>query len=235
MNENATHAPFEKEIAFYESVCSGDLELVKMLATPLCSEGYGKLSSDPLRNLRYHLIVSVAMITRYCINGGMSPEDGFNLSDSFILRADECNTENELHELHQEMLICYTKKMNRVKIGNIYSKQIIKAVDYINCHINEKITIQDISDHVSLSVSYLSRLFKDEVGHNVSEYITIRKIETASRMFKYSEQSTSEISCLLNFSSQSYFIKVFKKYTGMTPKEYKSKYNFLKRQHSESD
>lgn len=227
MSEAILHAPFEKEIAFYESICSGDLELVKMLKTPLCSEGYGTLSKNRLRNLRYHLIISISMITRYCINYGMTPEEAYNLSDSFIMKADECKYEEELNDLHFEMISCFTKKMGRVKIGNICSKQIIKAVYYINCHINEKITMRNISDHVSLSVSYFSRLFKEEVGYNVSDYITMKKIETASRMFKYSTQSTSEISCLLNFSSQSYFIKVFKKYTGMTPKEYRSKYNFF--------
>lgn len=227
MSEPMLHDPLEKEIAFYESVCSGDIELVKMLATPLGSEGYGTLSKDPLRNIRYHLIISISMITRYCINDGMAPEEAYSLSDSYIMKADECNTEKEIHTLHFEMIEAFTKKMGRVKLGGVYSKQIIKAVDYINCHINEKLTMQKIADHISLSVSYFSRLFKEEVGYNVSEYITMKKIETASRMFKYSSQSTLEISCQLNFSSQSYFIKVFKKYTGMTPREYRSKYTFF--------
>lgn len=227
MSEPILHGSFEKEIAFYESVCSGDIELVKMLATPLGSEGYGTLSKDPLRNIRYHLIISISMITRYCINDGMAPEEAYNLSDRFIMQADECKTEKELRRLHYDMIEDFTKKMGRIKLGNVYSKQIIKAVDYINSHINEKITMQEIADHIALSVSYLSRLFKEEVGYNVSEYITMKKIETASRMFKYSSQSTLEISCQLNFSSQSYFIKVFKKYTGMTPREYRSKYTFF--------
>ena len=39
--ENFVHSSFDQEIAFYESICSGNIELVRMLATPLCSEGYG--------------------------------------------------------------------------------------------------------------------------------------------------------------------------------------------------
>ena len=39
--EDFVHASFDQEIAFYESICSGNIELVRMLATPLCSEGYG--------------------------------------------------------------------------------------------------------------------------------------------------------------------------------------------------
>ena len=227
MIDNKLHASFDKEVAFYESICSGNLETVKMLSTPLCSEGYGVLSRDALRNLKYHLIISVAMITRYCINNGLSPEEAYNLSDKYIMKADECSTENEVHRIHSEMIASFTKRMSRVKVENIYSKQIVKVIEYINCHISDKILLKDISEYISLSISYLSRLFKEEVGLNISEYITIKKVETAMSMFKFSAQSTAEISCALNFSSQSYFIKLFKKYTGMTPKEYKNKYSFM--------
>ena len=60
-----------------------------------------------------------------------------------------------------------------------------------------------------------------------SEYVTIKKVEVAADMIRYSGSSILEISNILNFSTQSYFIKVFKKYTGTTPNEYKKKYNFF--------
>jgi YesN/AraC family two-component response regulator len=221
------HAPFDREMEVYESICSGNLEMVKLLAKPLCSKGFGILSPNPIRNIKYHMIVSVAMITRFCINGGMPQEEAYTLSDFYIIKTDECATENEVHELHAQMLADFTKKMHNVKVRNIYSKQIVKAVDYINSHVHERIMIQEISDCLSLSVPYLSRLFKSEVGLNISEYITIKKVEAASGMLKYSEHTLLEISCSLSFSSQSYFIKVFKKYTGMTPKEYQKRYGLF--------
>ena len=87
--------------------------------------------------------------------------------------------------------------------------------------------IQEVADFLSLSVSYLSRLFKSEVGLNISEYIIKQKIKAAEGMLRSSSQSSTEISYILHFSSQSYFTKVFKKYTGMTPKEYQKLYKFL--------
>lgn len=182
---------------------------------------------DPLRNLKYHMIISVAMITRFCINGGMPSEEAYNLSDSYILKTDECLCEEEIHKIHSEMITSFTKKMNSIKTRNIYSKQIVKAINYINSHITEKIMIQEVADFLSLSVSYLSRLFKSEVGLNISEYIIKQKIKAAAGMLRSSSQSSTEISYILHFSSQSYFTKVFKKYTGMTPKEYQKLYKFL--------
>ncbi|MGN0620757.1 MAG: helix-turn-helix domain-containing protein [Porcipelethomonas sp.] len=227
MDEVFMHASFDREMAFYESIRTGNLETAKLLSTPLCSEGYGILSKNPLRNLKYHLVVSVSMITRFCISGGLSPEEAYCLSDSYIIRADEADTEEEVRKIHSEMILGFTKKMHNIKIRNIYSRQIVKAVDYINTHINEKISVQNIADYLDLSVPYLSRLFKSETGLNISEYISVKKVESASAMLKYSSQTTSEISYILNFSSQSYFTKVFRKYTGMTPGEYRRRFRFM--------
>lgn len=223
---NFEHTSFDREVAFYESICSGNTEKVKLLATPLCGKGYGILSHDELRNLKYHFTISVALITRFCINHGMSVEEGYNLSDMFILKADNCNNKNDVHKLHYEMIIKFTKRMYSINNEKIYSKQIVRAIDYIRDHLHSRIKIEDIANYLSLSVAYLSRLFKAETGMVLSEYINIKKIESASSMLQFSKYTDLEISNMLGFSSQSYFIKIFKKYTGMTPKEYKSRYRF---------
>ncbi|MGN1410954.1 MAG: AraC family transcriptional regulator [Oscillospiraceae bacterium] len=223
---NFEHTSFDREVAFYESICSGNTEKVKLLATPLCGKGYGILSHDELRNLKYHFTISVALITRFCINHGMSVEEGYNLSDMFILKADNCNNQNDIHKLHYEMIIKFTKRMYSINNEKVYSKQIVRAIDYISDHLHSRIKIEDIANYLSLSVAYLSRLFKAETGIVLSEYINIKKIESASSMLQFSKYTDLEISNMLGFSSQSYFIKIFKKYTGMTPKEYKSRYRF---------
>ncbi|MGN0612749.1 MAG: helix-turn-helix domain-containing protein [Porcipelethomonas sp.] len=221
------HNPYDKEIAFYESIRAGNYEIAKLLSTPLCGEGYGVLSKDPLRNIKYHLVVSVAMITRFCIEGGMSPEESYSLSDKLIMRTDEAETVEQVHELHHKAIEEFCIAMNEIRIRGVNSLQIIKAIDYIKTHVSEKITINDIARHLKISVPYLSRLFKAETGENVSEYVVKRKIESALIMLKYSGKSIADISCYLNFSSQSYFTKVFKKYVGMTPKEYKKGNYFI--------
>lgn len=223
--ETFAHAPFDREVAFYQSICSGNLETVKMLSTPLCSQGYGVLSKDPLRNLKYHLVVSVAIITRFCINGGMPPEEAYSLSDVFIQQADVCQTQEAVHAVHEEMILAFTRQMRRIKLQQ-YSKPIVKTMDYISDHLHQRILIEDVAEHLNLSVSYLSRLFKSETGMVLREYISIQKIEAATMLLQYSEYTDLEISTLLCFSSQSYFIKTFKKYVGMTPKTYKQHYRF---------
>ncbi|MCM1507786.1 MAG: AraC family transcriptional regulator [Ruminococcus flavefaciens] len=225
--ENFRHASFDREIAFYESICSGNMELVRVFMKPLCCEGCGVLSEDPLRNLKYHMVVLSAMIARYCIRGGMSPEESYGMSDFYIMKTDKCTTESEVRAVHAEMIEGYTNKMRRIKLNGVFSKQIVRAVDYIICHIHSRILLNDVAEHLKISPAYLSRLFRQETGETFSEYVNRMKIEEASSLLLYTECTDIEISNMLSYSSQSYFIKVFRKYTGLTPKHYKRQYRIF--------
>lgn len=219
------HASFDREVAFYESICSGNMELVKVFMKPLFCEGCGILSEDFLRNLKYHMVVLAAMIARYCINGGMTPEESYSLSDFYIMKTDKCQTESEIRTVHVEMIEGYTDKMRQIKLSGVYSKQIVRAIDYIICHLHNRISLEETAERLKISSSYLSRLFKKETGIAFGEYVNKLKIEEAASLLLYTEYTDTEISSLLGFSSQSYFIKIFKKYTGTTPKKYKKQYN----------
>ena len=222
--ENFEYASFDREIAFYESICAGNIELVRVYATPLCSEGYGILSKDPLRNLKYHFSISAALIARFCINSGMTPEEAYSLSDVYIMKADECVNADGVHKVHNEMTEEYTRRMRQVRNSSIYSKQIVRVLDFISEHLHSRIMINDAAKYLQISSAYLSRLFKSETGMAFSDYVNRKKIEEASSLLRFSEYSDLEISNLLCFSSQSYFIKIFKRYMGMTPREYKKRY-----------
>ena len=218
------HSPFEKEFEFYDCVKSGDTERVKKLMTPLGSGGSGNLSDDFIRNLKYHFIVTIALITRFCVEGGMEMETAYTLSDLYILKMDKCKSEAEIRSLHSEAVLDFTSQMRNVSRGTVYSKPVILTMDYIYDNLHSKISVQDIASHVSLSVSYLSRLFHKEVGVTISTYIAVKRVETAQNMLKYSDYSPIDIGNYLAFTSHSHFISTFKKYTGMTPNEFRKKY-----------
>ncbi|MNI69561.1 Arabinose operon regulatory protein [compost metagenome] len=73
-----------------------------------------------------------------------------------------------------------------------------------------------------MTPKYLSQLFKKEVGITLTEYIQQAKIEEVKNLITFTSYPLTKISNMLNFSDQSYFTKVFKKYVGVTPKKYKS-------------
>ena len=222
--EPIIHRPLEEEYFFYRAVSSGDMDVVQkncMKNNFLNPNGVGILSTSPLTNIRYHFIVTGAMITRFCVEAGMELEQAYQLSDFYILKMDTCNSIDAINKLHKTMAIDFTEKMLFLKKSSVISKSITLCIDYIYSHINSRITIEELAEYVSLSTSYLSRLFKKELGVSVSEYIVKRKIEKAQNLLRYSDNSIIDIANYLSFSSQSHFIQVFKNTVGLTPKKYR--------------
>lgn len=225
--EERIHRPQNEENSFYQAVSSGDIDAVRQNCEQkrfTASEGVGILSRNPVTNLKYHFVVTTALISRLCINKGMEMEQSFRLSDFYILKLDSLQTTQDIAALHDRMVLDFTGKMRLLRKNSGTSKPVTACIEYIYAHIKERITIEDLADHTNLSTSYLSRLFKDEIGISVSDYIREQKIEKAQNLLKYCDYSLIEIANYLSFSSQSHFIQIFKKLVGMTPKKYRDLY-----------
>lgn len=221
--ESEYRVPYSSEFEFYILVKNGEVEKVKEACKKEFSDksGFGKLCDNPLQNIKYHFVVTAALIARYCIDGGMSHETAYNLSDLYINRADKAKSFSDISKLHTEMSLDYAKRMNKIGKSRIFSKPVILCVDYIYENIGKRITLSDLAEVAGLNESYLSRLFKKETSETVTDYILRKKIETAENMLKYSSYSPSEIAFMLGFPTQSYFTSVFKKISGETPKKYR--------------
>lgn len=225
MRENAIkHMPLENEMRFYDAVKRGDIEAVRLLSTPLGGEGFGVLSTDRLRNLKYHLVITVSFITRFCVEGGMERETAYNLSDLYIRRADLAQSEEEIAAIHLELISDYTERMARIKKSSSYCYQVTKCMEYVYDHLHEKLMVNDIAKELGLSVQYLSKLFRAETGITLNHYILKKKIDAACQMLKYSNYEAADIANFLAFSSHSHFIQKFREQTGLTPKQYREKY-----------
>ena len=85
--------------------------------------GMGVLSQNPVRNISYHIIISIAMITRFCIEGRMDPETAYGLSDMYIQTVDETHSIPELNSLLKQLCMDYAKRMQKLKKEKVYSKK----------------------------------------------------------------------------------------------------------------
>ncbi|WNR42997.1 response regulator [Paenibacillus roseipurpureus] len=98
----------------------------------------------------------------------------------------------------------------------------LQAVDrYIAEHISEDITLVDMASHLYLNPSYFSRDFKKRTGTNFSDYVHQFKMQEAARMLRSGEENVSFTAYHLGYSDRTYFSKLFKKYMGVSPKDYK--------------
>lgn len=105
-----------------------------------------------------------------------------------------------------------------------YSKLIHAAIQYIDTHQQSPLHLKLIADKLFVNPSYLSRLFKKEVNQSITEYINTSRIEKAKELLSDSNNLAYEIAEQVGFNDPAYFSSTFKKYTGVSPKEYKNKH-----------
>lgn len=93
---------------------------------------------------------------------------------------------------------------------------------YMERHIKEDITLNNIIENCAISQGYLSRIFREQFQVSVMEYLHMKKIHLAKGYFYFTEDSIAEVAFRLGYNESSYFSKVFKKYENMTVRQYKS-------------
>ena len=102
-----------------------------------------------------------------------------------------------------------------------YKNQIVtNAKKYITQHIEEKLTLNDVAEVFFISPNYLSVLFSKYNDIGFSDFVNHSKIDAAKKMMSDGNYKIYEISDTLNFESSFYFSRVFKKVTGMSPRDY---------------
>lgn len=131
--------------------------------------------------------------------------------------------EAELKELINKAI--YNINQNSRQAGHVnavnYSLPVRLACEYIDKNYQEDINLNKISNYVSLSKNYFCNIFKKETGITIWDYLIRIRMEEAKRMLLETEQKTYEISERVGYDDPSYFGRLFKKYTGFTPMEFR--------------
>ncbi|MDR2889000.1 MAG: helix-turn-helix domain-containing protein [Lachnospiraceae bacterium] len=218
------HHPYDLELKRYGQLREGKDDVIDTMVESFINNRSSHLSSDPLRCKQYLFVVCLTIATRNAIEGGVNAEEAYNLSDHYISAADICRTIDDIALLYREALHKIVMLVRESQRNSIYSPYVLKALDYIHLHLHSAITIGAISQHLGLTPNYLSALFSKETSTPIATYVRAKKIYAAQNLLKYSEYAPTDIGNYLAFSSHSHFISVFKKATGMTPKEYRDHY-----------
>ena len=221
------HGSYHFERQMLSIIQSGDAErLNHFLMASLNAEPIreGKLADTPLRQAKNLLMGSVAMVGKEAaIPGGMDIEQAYQLIDVYTQECERLHSVEAIKNLQYNMLMDFTKRVAQQKLPPGISKEIHACMQYISTHINEPISAVDVIAFSGRSRSYLFKKFQQELGSTIGAYITDCKLREAKSLLRYTDKSLSEISSYLCFSSQAYFQNVFKRHTGLTPSEYRSK------------
>lgn len=183
----------------------------------------GKLSENEIHHWRNTVAVAITLCTRAAIEAGVSPVVAYRLSDYYIQKNEECKDIPAMIDCRNRAVRDLTERVKQ-KLEGKTSSYVEQCKNYVDKHYKEKIYLDDIAETLGISSTYLSRVFSKETGMRFQDYVTSVRVERAANLLMYSDENLAHIAEYVNFPSQSYFGNVFKKYKGMTPREFRERY-----------
>lgn len=182
------------------------------------------VTDDIIQSLRTTFITTAALSSRAAMRGGLDYNTTMLLSDNYLQKVYTLTSFQEISAYWREMILDFAKRVNELQLLGTDSLLVKQAAQYIQTHRNERITTQALADFLGKNRSYLCRHFKEETGKTITTYINEIKIAEAKRLLTTSNLPHAQIAAHLGFSSQNYFITVFKRVTNKTPSEYQKSF-----------
>ncbi len=215
---NTTY-PYEKEKALIQKVKTGNVPEANAILNDLL--GYVLFSKgNSLDVVKTRSVELCSLLSRTAMEGGASPDAMLNLNSHFIKNLQQIDTLDSLCHMLQEIVETFSECM----FPHLSSKNndcIKKAISYISEHFNAPLTLEEVAAHVHLHPAYFSTLFKNTTGTSFKNYLNNVRIEESKLLLSNTDYSIIDIAIAVGFEDQSYFSKVFKKYTGITPKQFR--------------
>lgn len=181
----------------------------------------GIIGNDTIRHMKNTFIVTATLAARAAIKGGLDEESAFSLSDDYIKNCELLYAADGIMRLQRNMVLDYTGRVERIRIGHSPSKLLMKVSSYVQENLRSPISIEKLAAAIYISRTHLAARFKRESGMTLTEFILKEKTEEAKRLLMYTDKSLASIGQHLGFSSQSHFTKAFKKYAGKTPRAFR--------------
>lgn len=211
--------PIESERQLQAYIREGNKESAQKLLNELLAKLYASTGND-LNRTKPRIRELLVLMNRAAIDGGADIDEIFNLCCRYELELDSFQQIEELNRwlgmiLHQ--FIGFVFDFNAIKHQNV----IFKATAYIKEHLTERISLEQAAAQVYLSKSYFCRILKNELGCTFTEYVNQLRIERSKALLHSSRMAISEISSEVGFEDQSYFTRIFKKQTGLSPGKYR--------------
>lgn len=183
-----------------------------------------KLASTTIRHAKNQFVATAAkLVTQSAIPGGMPVDEAYELMCLYVNDCEKLQSLEGIANLEQAMVFDICRRMACVKEFEGISDEVRDSMRFVRNNTDRNISVDDVAANVKRSPSYISGLFKKELGITIGAYISRCKLEEAKSLLASTDMSLADISNELCYSSQAYFQNVFKRQYGMTPGEFRKK------------
>jgi AraC-like DNA-binding protein/ligand-binding sensor protein len=219
--------PMDKERLLLAALRRGDHETGRKLLNELLDVLFYS-NPGPFTFMQFRAIELVVLLSRAAMKPLAANQEAPAPYDAALLEANSryfrCIQEAKNIEELTDMLHIIVERMSAQIFsfqGMCHASVLRKAERFIWENYTRKISLQEIAAAAGLSAPYFSTIFKEEMGENLSSYLNRLRVEKARHMLAETDLTLTEIASSCGFEDQSWFSKIFKSFTGISPGKYR--------------
>ena len=210
----------EKERELISLVRRGDKRGALKLLDELLADTLQKFTD--IGQFKVRILELLVMLSRAAVEGGAKAKKLLTLNSQYIEKFATIKRTEELCYWISKVTEQFIASIDEGK--DIHNLQVVqKAGEYLRTHYSKKISVEDVARAVYLSPCHLSKIFKEELGCTIMEYLTKIRIEEAKKMLSNPKYNIIQVASILGFKDPGYFTKVFKRSEGITPSQFREK------------
>lgn len=218
MEEMERRYAYENELM--RAVSLGLTQRGEMLLTSFSSFAFERRLADPVRNLKNYAIIMNTLLRKAAEQGGVHPLYLDNRSSEYARKIEQITSDAAGYSLMMDMYRGYCRLVRLHATGN-YSLPVRKAIAHIDSDLNGELSLKTLAELQDINASYLSTLFKKETGQTLTDYVNQRRMQLAVQLLGGTNLQIQTVAQHCGIPDVNYFTKVFKKYVGKTPKQFR--------------
>jgi len=217
--QNEIAYPYDKERLLITKLKTGDSDEAKALLNDLLGYVFFSEGSN-LEVVKSRSLELCALLSRAAIEGGATSNIILRVNNQLLTVIPTINNIDDLCYKLQEAIDAFTDCMFE-HVPSKNSELVKRAILFISKNFASPLTLETVANEVHLNPAYFSTMFKQSTGSSFKEYLNMVRIEESKRLLLNTDYALIDIAIATGFEDQSYFSKVFKKFTGLTPKQYR--------------
>ncbi len=203
-----------------EAVSKGQIHKADQLLTGFLSFSFEQRVSDPVQNAKNYCIIINTLLRKAAERGGVHPVHLNNASSAYATRIEQIRSLETIPLFMSEMFRDYCQLVRKHSTKD-YSPPVQKVLLYIEANLTEYLSLRTLAETLNISPSYLSSLFRKETGQTLTDHINRRRVHHAKHLLKTTRLQIQTVAQHCGIMDVQYFSKIFKRITGMSPKEYR--------------
>lgn len=220
LNIRIIEARYETENALMDAVSNCNEPLALELAAKFRTFVLPQRLPDRVRDLKDYTITFNTLLRKSAEQAGVHPIHIDSHSNSTIPLIEDITNAEELNNFQVRMVHDYCNLIRKYNLQH-YSVIIRKALTYINTDLCADLRLNVLAEMLNVNASYLSTLFKKEVGMTLTDYVNKSRVEHAQKLLLCTDLPIKSIAQQCGIPDIYYFTRLFKRITGTTPKVYR--------------